>query len=85
MYNDDWQWVKIGTSMARVPSEDIIKADLDRIDRSIKGFIVKDTDGSKNQFYDFATARKYRDTNGGFMYQTLIDTHKPIDGIKEGE
>lgn len=84
MYNDNWQWIKIGTSWAKVPSEDIIKSDLDRIDRSIEGFIVKDINGYKSQFYDFDTARKYRDANGGFMYPALIDPQKTILGIKEG-
>jgi hypothetical protein len=82
-YNSaDWQWVKIGTSFAKVPSDRIIKADLDRIDRSIQGYIVKHDDDTKVQFYDFNTARSYRDKNGGFMYPTLVDPLKEIRGIK---
>lgn len=86
-YNSsDWQWVKIGTSFAKVPSDRIIQADLDRIDRSMQGYIVKYDDGTKIQFYDFETARDYRDANGGFMYYTLVDPLKEIRGIKkEGE
>lgn len=80
--NSDWQWVKIGTSLCKVPSEDICRADLARIDRSIQGFIIKDADGNKVQFYDFDTAFEYSNKNGGFMYYTLVDPQKEILGVK---
>jgi len=79
----DWQWVKIGKSSVEVPSERVCKMDLDRIDRSVQGFIVKDDDDGKVQFYDFDTAHDYRDANGGVMYSTLVDPLKPILGIKK--
>jgi hypothetical protein len=62
------------------PSENKCKEEIERIDRSIYGFIVYHGN-IKTQFYDFNSARNFRDKVNGTMKNMLIDTAKEIHGI----
>lgn len=72
------EYRQIGNRRYLVPNEEQCKKDIDKLNHSIMGFTVT----VKKRFYDFESAKQFRDRVGGNLLCQMIDTREPIYGDK---